>query len=152
MDGHRILPGVPAMWYGNPSAVCFIGAVMRLMEYIGDPVEQDELMALSGVGLCFPWQFASPCDEVGIFPEIPAHTFEVLGYESAYLNGEAMGGGGRWIDEIKRSIDRGRPVIGFGITVDMPMACLIAGYDAGGLYVRAFWPPEGERPDSEDYF
>ena len=40
MKNQNTLRNVPAMWYGNPSAVCYIGAVMRLMEYIGDPVEQ----------------------------------------------------------------------------------------------------------------
>ncbi|MCL2487259.1 MAG: hypothetical protein FWE80_01090, partial [Oscillospiraceae bacterium] len=33
-----------------------------------------------------------------------------------------------------------------------PMSCLIAGYDENGLYTRSYWPPNGERHDSEDYF
>jgi hypothetical protein len=66
MENKKILSGVPAMWYGNPSAVCYIGSVIRLMEYIGDPVEQDEVFALSGAGLCFPWRFASSCDLIGV--------------------------------------------------------------------------------------
>lgn len=53
MENKTLLPDVPALGYGNPSAVCYIGSVMRLMEYMGDPVEQDEVFALSGVGLCF---------------------------------------------------------------------------------------------------
>ena len=152
MSNQKILSGVPAMWYGNPSAVCYIGSVMRLMAYIGDPVEQDELFALSGVGLCFPWRFASSCDEVSIIPEIPARTFEALGYESEHLTGEAVNDKGACFDKIKQSIDCGRPVISFGVTEKMPMSCLIVGYDGNGLYTRSFWPPNGARHDSEEYF
>lgn len=152
MKNRKILPDIPAMWYGNPSAVCYIGSVMRLMEFIGDPVEEDELFALSGVGLCFPWRFASSCDEVSIIPEIPARTFEALGYESEHLIGEAVNDKAICFDKIKQSIDRGYPVIGFGITEKMPMSCLIVGYDAGGLYTRSFWPPNGAKHDSEEYF
>lgn len=78
------------MWYGHPSAVCYIGSVLRLMAYIGRPVDEDELYALSGVGLCFPWQYASSCDEVGLIAEIPSRTFGAFGYESEYLVGEAV--------------------------------------------------------------
>ena len=152
MANKNILPGVPAMWYGHPSAVCFIGSVMRLMEYIGDPVEEDEVFALSGAGLCFPWRFASSCDEVSIIPEIPARTFEAFGYESEYLTDEAVNDKAFCFDKIKQSIDRGYPVIGFGITEKMPMSCLIVGYDETGLYTRSFWPPNGAKHDSEEYF
>jgi len=44
----NVLPHIPHMEYGNPSAVCYIGSVMRLMDYLGDPVEADELFSLSG--------------------------------------------------------------------------------------------------------
>ncbi len=159
MNKSKILPGVPAMRYGNPSAVCYIGSVMRLMEYIGDPVAQDELFALSGAGLCFPWRFASCCDEVSIIPEIPARTFEALGYESEYYYGDNAERGAHakpqkefYLDKIKQSIDADRPVIGFGITEKMPMSCLIVGYDEGGLYTRSFWPPNGAKHDSEEYY
>lgn len=152
MKNRHVLPDVPAMWYGHPSAVCYIGSVLRLMAYIGDPVDEDELYALSGVGLCFPWQYASSCDEVGLIAEIPSRTFGAFGYESEYLVGEAVQDKSLCLAKIKASIDRGCPVIGFGITVQMPMACLIVGYDEGGLYTRSFWPPEGCRHDAGEYF
>ena len=151
-NSKNILPNVPAMWYGHPSAVCYIGSLMRLMEYIGDPVEEDALFALSGAGLCFPWRFASSCDEVGVIPEIPRRTFEALGYESEYIAGDALPDKEACLEKIKRSVDRGRPVVGFGITTAMPMSCLIAGYADQGLYTRSFWPPHGEKHDSEEYF
>ena len=152
MNNSKILSNVPAVWYGNPSAVCYIGSVMRLMEYIDDPVEQDELFALSGVGLCFPWQFASSCDEVSIIPEIPVRTFEAFGYESEHLTGEVVSNKSACFDKIKQSIDCGYPVIGFGITTEMPMSCLIVGYDDNGLYTRSFYPPNSEKHDCEEYF
>lgn len=152
MKNQNTLRNVPAMWYGNPSAVCYIGAVMRLMEYIGDPVEQDELFALSGAGLCFPWRYASCCDEISVISQIPSRTFEALGYESEYLPTEILPDKETCLKKIKRSIDSGRPVIGFGITVKMPMSCLVVGYDGSGLYTRSFWPPEGAKYDAEEYF
>jgi len=156
--GNKILPNIPAMWYGNPSAVCYIGAVMRLMEYIGDPVEQDELIALCGVGLSFPWGYDSCCDEVSLLPEIPARTFDAFGYESEHISGDAVNDKAACFEKIKQSIDRNRPVIGFGITTKMPMSCLIVGYDDNGLYTRSCWAPNGEKYDSteccqsEEYF
>lgn len=152
MSNKNILTGVPVMHYGNPSAVCFIGSVMRFMEYIGDPVQQDELFALSGAGLCFPWRFASSCDEVGIIPDIPARTFDALGYASEYLTGHELSDKNKCLEKIKKSIAGGQPVIGFGITVQMPMCCLITGYDDNGLYTRSFWPPENAEYNSEEYF
>ena len=152
MNNAKILHGIPVLRYGNPSAVCYIGSVMRLMEHINDPIEQDELFALSGVGLCFPWGFASDCDEVSLVPEIPARLFGALGYESELLTGDAVADKRTCHEKIKASIDAGRPVMGFGITTKAPYACLIVGYDADGLYTRSFWPPEDAGRDSEEYF
>ena len=158
--GEKILEGVPVMHYGNPSAVCFIGAVMRLLEYLGDPVDEAELFALSGAGLCFPWRYASSCDEVSIIPEIPPRTFRALGYESEYLYEQDISGARRYSKEfyqakIIQSIGEGRPVIGFGFT-EQNFACLVTGCAKGGegLYLRAYWSPEGQ-PDGyahEQYY
>jgi hypothetical protein len=135
----NILTGIPELSYGNPSPVCYIGAVMRLLSYLGDPIAEDELIALSGVGLCFPWAFASDCDEVSIIPDIPRRTFGALGYDSEYyvedITPVAAGGRGYakefYIEHIRRAIDAGRPVIGFGLVTDV-YACLITGYYDGG--------------------
>ena len=157
----NVLRGIPHMRYGDPSAVCYIGSVLRLMEYLGDPVEQDELFALSGAGLCFPWAYQSSCDEVSVIPEIPRRTFAALGYESEYDYEPDISAGPRkyskefYIEKIKCSIDSGRPVIGFGFTADA-FACLITGYtdDGKSLYLRAYWSPEGtpEGYDTEQYY
>ena len=156
----NVLRGVPRMGYGDPSPVCYIGSVMRLMEHIGDPVGQSELFALSGAGLCFPWAYQSSCDEVSVIPEIPRRTFAALGYESEYhyepdISGERMYSKEFYIEKIKSSIDNGRPVLGFGLTKDA-FTCLITGYyDHGnGLYLRAYWSPEGtpEGCDEQKYY
>ena len=153
MTETTLLAGIPALRYGDPSAVCFIGAVQRLLEALGETVGQDELFALSGVGLCFPWRCGSCCDEVGIIPEIPARTLGAFGYESAYLTGEALADKAAAAAKIRASIAAGRPVIGFGVTVSAPMACLIVGCGKDGLYVRACQPPEGgEAGQAEPYF
>jgi len=157
----NVLRGIPHMRYGDPSAVCYMGSVLRLMEYLGDPIEQDELFALSGAGLCFPWAYQSSCDEISVIPEIPRRTFAALGYESEYHYEPDISAGPRkyskefYVEKIRRSIDSGRPVIGFGFTADA-FACLITGYadDGNGLYLRSYWSPEGtpEGYDTEQYY
>jgi len=156
----NVLRGVPHMGYGNPSAVCYIGSVMRLMETIGDPIDQSELFALSGAGLCFPWAYQSSCDEISVIPEIPRRTFTALGYESEYYYEPDISGARKYskefyVEKLKASIDNGRPVLGFGFTKDA-FTCLITGYyDHGnGLYLRAYWSPEGtpEGYDEQNYY
>ena len=132
------------MSYGEPSALCYIGAVMRLMDHRGDPIAQDELFALSGAGLCFPWKVDSNCDEISVIPEIPQRTFDALGYASEFCQEKDL-----YFDKIKASIDAGRPVIGFGLTAP-DYACLITGYDNDGLYCRAYWAPKGEGKKNPD--
>ena len=156
----NVLQGIPRLRYGEPSAVCYIGCVKRLMEYLKDPVEDDELFALSGAGLCFPWQYKSCCDEISVMPEIPRRTFAALGYESEYyyepdISGARQYSKAFYAEKIRRSIDSGRPVIGFGFTAEV-FTCLITGYYDGGdgLYMRAFWSPSGspEGYDEETYY
>ena len=152
----NMLPGIPPMRYGDPSPVCFIGTLMRLMDFMHDPIDQDELFALSGTALCFPWREASNCDEVSIIPEIPQRTFAALGYACEHLYEPDISVSPRkhtkdvYIEKIKRSVDNGRPVVGFGFT-HQNYTCLITGYYNGGngLYLRAFWTPEGA-PDGYD--
>ncbi len=147
----KVLQGVRHIAYGNPSAVCFIGSVMAVMEYLGDPVDDDELFALSGVALCFPWKERSCCDEVSILAEIPQRTFRALGYGSEYLYEPDITGAPRaysrelYKTKIMDSIDRGRPVIGFGFTHGDPFTCVITGYESDGdrLLLRAYWSPDG---------
>jgi hypothetical protein len=177
----NVLQGIPHMGYGNPSAVCYIGSVMRLLDYLNDPIKQDELFSLSGTALCFPWKAGLCCDEVSILPEIPQRTFTALGYESEYIyepgvfitlyspviENRYTNGQPRftidprkyskefYIEKIKRSIDNGRPVIGFGLT-ELNFTCLITGYckNGDGLYLRAYWSPKGtpEGYGNEKYY
>ena len=141
MKNIKLLSGMPEMSYGNPSPVCYIGAAMRLLEYLGDPIEQDELIALSGVGLCFPWKFNSDCDEVSVIPDIPSRTFGALGYESEYYAKDADPECVRtkefYISKIEASINAGRPVIGFGLVTDV-YSCLITGCDGDALTVSSY--------------
>ena len=167
----KVLTGIPPMGYGDPSAVCYIGSIMRLMEYLGDPIEADELFTLSGTALCFPWKAGLCCDEVSILTEIPQRTFTALGYESEIIyepnvyiepysltetremiNGQPIitinprkYSKDFYIEKIINSIDNGRPVIGFGLT-ELNFTCLITGYQKNGegLNLRAYWSPQGE--------
>jgi len=157
----NVLRGVPRLGYGDPSPMCYIGSVMRLMDYIGDPVGQSELFALSGAGLCFPWAYQSGCDEISVIPEIPRRTFTALGYESEYFYEPDISGARQYskefyIEKIKNAIDSGRPVLGFGFTA-AAFTCLITGYADHGerLYLRAYWSPENKPEgydDDETYY
>ena len=151
----NVLPGIPPLRYGDPSAVCYIGSVLRMMEYLRDPVAADELFALSGAGLCFPWLAQSNCDEISIIPELPQRTFAALGYESEYFYEPQLDAAQRnvaqrkyskqfYMEKIKESIDSGRPVLGFGMTHEN-YSCLVTGYSGGGrrLHLRAYWSPKG---------
>ena len=93
--------------------------------------------------------FGSCCDEVGIIPEIPARTLAAFGYESECLTGGALADKSAVFSKIRASIGAEKPVIGFGITVKAPMACLIVGYDGDGLYTRAFQPPARQTESGE---
>ncbi|HBL84367.1 MAG: hypothetical protein A2Y17_04935 [Clostridiales bacterium GWF2_38_85] len=157
----NVLSGIPFMGYGNPSAVCYIGSVMRLMDFLNDPIEADELFSLSGTAFCFPWKNGLTCDEVSIISEIPKRTFAALGYESEYIYEKDISKSPRkyskefYIKKIKDSIDNGHPVVGFGFT-QQNFTCLITGYynDGKGMYMRAYWSPEGtpEGYDNEKYY
>jgi hypothetical protein len=155
--GTRALGGVRHISYGNPSAVCFVGSVMALMEYLKDPIDIDELFALSGVALCVPGRYRSCCDEVSIIPDIPQRTFRALGYPSEYLYEPDIRSTQRahakeWYRaKIQDSIDKGRPVLGFGFTHPDPFACVIAGYGNYGdrMLLRAYWTPGGTPTGSD---
>jgi len=152
----NVLPGIPPLRYGDPSAVCYIGTVLRVMDYLRDPIAEDELFALSGAGLCFPWLAQSNCDEVSILPEIPQRTFAALGYESEYFYEPEIAVGPRrhskgfYMEKIKNAIDSNRPVIGFGMTHEN-YSCLVTGYSGNGrqLQLRAYWSPKAS-PEGYD--
>ena len=152
----NVLDGIQPMGYGSPSAVCYIGSVIRLMEYLRDPVEADELFSLSGAALCFPWKINLTCDEISILPEIPRRTFAALGYKSEYVCEPDIKTTPRkyskefYIEKIKASIDAGKPVIGFGFT-ELNFTCLLTGYfnNGEGLYLRSYWSP-GHQPTGYD--
>lgn len=146
----RVITNVRSIAYGNPSAVCFIGSMMACLECLGDPIAQEELFALSGAALCFPWQVGTSCDEISIIPPIVTRAFAALGYEYAYYY-EPLGVDGArkyskdfYRERIVDSINAGRPVIGFGITHHDPFSCVITGYAGKGdrLYTRTYWPSE----------
>jgi hypothetical protein len=157
----NVLTGIPHMGYGSPSAVCYIGSVMRLMDYLDDPVEADELFSLSGAALCFPWKAGLPCDEISALTEIPERTFAALGYESEYYYEPYIKAAPRkytkefYAGKIKESIDNNRPVVGFGFT-ELNFTCLVTGYAKNGeaLYLRAYWSPKGtpDGYDTEKYY
>lgn len=159
----KLLKGVREIHYGDPSAECFIGSVIAVMDYLNDPIEVDELFALSGAGLCFPWKEYSSCDEISIIPELSYRTFEALGYPIEYIYEPDIHSGSRihskefYLKKIIESIDMNRPVIGFGFTNVDPFACVITGYDLSRerLYFRAYWEPaenlNGNQTDTDYY-
>ncbi|QAY70781.1 hypothetical protein [Xylanimonas protaetiae] len=144
-------------------AIPFVDAVQRLLASLGDPVDRDELVALSGVGLCFPWGAGAPCDDVAVVPEIVSRVLGTLGYRSDFFTvgrlpdwsppGERADvpasralPRASWLGAIERSLDAGHPVVASGLLEPGPSTCLVVGSDDDGLLVEG---PDGEGPDGE---
>jgi hypothetical protein len=108
------------------------------MQYLGEPVEKDFLMGVSGGAFKMywipPWSPAN-CDLLDIGEEPVRRTFAALGYDYTYL-GNYLRNNPAYTKEFYRqhivtSIDAGRPVIAMGI-VGPPECGIVAGYDKDG--------------------
>ncbi len=145
-----VLGGVPKIGYQKRFCP-FPGALEALMEYIGDPVDYDFLMGVTGAAFRRFWEKddGGNVDLMYLEPEPYRRALEELGYEYRHIPRErdAM------LQAIKQSISNGRPVISFGI-VGPPEAGLITGYDRDGevligwsYFQQDTWPGTFEQPD-----
>lgn len=140
----RVLDGIERIHWRETSCLCFVGSTAACMRYIGEDVDTDYIMGVSGGAFKLFWHPAwSPanCDLLLYGEEPVRRTFEALGYAYMYISDRGREKPQSYYqDLIVRSIDRGHPVIAVGI-VGPPECCVVAGYDRGGdvLYGRSYF-------------
>jgi len=124
-----VLPGVPRVGY-DVRLCCFPGCLEAALQYLRDPVDYCYLIGVTGAGFRRFWQRddGGNVDLMYLGREPVRRAAEALNRELTVVkhkDREAMQAA------IKESIERGRPVIAFGI-VGPPEAGLVTGYDRGG--------------------
>jgi len=126
--GRLILEGVPKVGYGVH--LCPIpGSLYAVMEYLGDPVEYDYLMGVTGAAFRRLWNRddGGNVDLGYLAPEVFRHAAEGLGYDLRIVPRDK----GKMLAAIRESLTRGRPAIAFGI-IGPPEAGIVTGYSKGG--------------------
>ena len=123
-----ILDNVPRIGYD--SHLCpFPGSLYAYLEYVKEPNDYDYIMGVTGAAFRRIWNKDDGGNvDLSYLGETPfKHIFDALGYEYQTIptEKEAM------INAIKESINKGRPVISFGI-IGPPEAGLVTGYDQDG--------------------
>ncbi|MFH1570591.1 MAG: hypothetical protein ABIL09_21555, partial [Gemmatimonadota bacterium] len=157
--GRRVLEGVPRMASHTDRwrFTHFCHALDVSLQYLGEPEQYDRLMALSGAGLRMAWApqmwDGGNSDPLGMarqtlepmrrafrgagYQMLPVARAQADGWPQDILQAETRRLGGELTDEagfrrrILASIDRGLPVIAFGV-IGPPEATVITGYDEGG--------------------
>lgn len=148
-DG-TVLEGVPKIGYGVHYCP-FPGSLYAVMQYLGDPVEYDYLMGVTGAAFRRLWNR----DDGGnvaleyLAPEPFRRAAEGIGYELRGVPRDK----GKMLVAIRESIAQGRPVIGFGI-VGPPEAGIVTGYSKRGEVLHGWsyhqgtkWPGYYEQAD-----
>jgi hypothetical protein len=132
---HAILEGVERCAFDHTPPVCFAGAALACMHFLGQPVSDAYVMGVSGAAFKMfwvpPWAECN-CDLLIIGEEPIRRTFDALGYDYTYLPDRAPASRRSkafYLDAISASIQHGVPVIAVGI-VGPPEAGVVTGYDA----------------------
>lgn len=143
----RILDGIERIHWRTTSGLCFTGSTLACMHYMGEDVDNDYLMGISGGAFKLFWHpkwSPANCDLLLYGEEPVRRTFYSLGYEYTYISdrdkANPVHSKEYYQDLIVKSIDNGRPVIAVGI-VGPPECCVVAGYDRNGevLYGRSYF-------------
>ena len=145
----KILDGVPRI--GFDVHMCpFPGSLHACLQYLGDPCDYDYLMGVTGAAFRRFWNRddGGNIDLSYLGDEPFRRAFKALGYDWHMI----QAGKDALFEAIVESIDRGVPVISFGI-LGPPEAGLVIGYDREGqaLYGWSYfqdWPEHGEKRDA----
>lgn len=140
-SGQRILEGVPAVGFnrkpdGSYHFCPLVGSVHSVLTYMKDAPHYGTMMAVSGAAFRSVWQKddGGNVDLMYLAPTPHERLFDALGYDYEVVDGmneEAMR------KAIVSSIDRGVPVIAFGI-MGPPEAGVVTGYEEGGKVLRGW--------------
>jgi beta-lactamase regulating signal transducer with metallopeptidase domain len=127
--GRLVLPDVPRVGF-DMNTCPLPGSVTACMKYLGDPVDYDYVMGVSGAAFRRLWQKddGGNVDLMYLAPECYERLFEGIGYS---CKGVFKADPETMTREIQLSLSRSRPVIAFGV-IGPPEACVVAGYDSNG--------------------
>lgn len=142
-NGEVWIDGIPKLDWSNPGECTFIGALLRALNRIGEPINYIDLMGLSGAS--FRFCFAHPNWDFSSVDGMLDHdhgqvAMDALGYEVSWAEGES-----EMRDAFKKSIDDGRPALGIDLAV-APEWGVIAGYADEGktLLCRTYFDGPGD--------
>ena len=124
-----VLEGVPKIGYGVH--LCpFPGSLFAALEYMGEPVDYDYLMGVTGAAFRRFWNRddGGNVDLSYLAPEVYDRAAQAIGRE---LRPVGTGDRARIRRAVRQSIGKGRPLLAFGI-IGPPECGLITGYDHGG--------------------
>ena len=126
--GRVVLQDVPKIGY-NVHLCPFPGSLCAIMQYLGDPVEYDYLMGVTGAAFRRLWNRddGGNVDLTYLALEPFRRAAEGIEYELRPVPRDKE----KMLRAIRESIARGRPVIAFGI-VGPPEAGIVTGYGRGG--------------------
>jgi hypothetical protein len=141
-DGEAWIDGIPKLTWTDPGDCTFVGALLRALNRIGEPINYVDLMGISGAAFrfCFAhpnWDFSSVDGMLGY--DHGQAAADALGYEVSWAEEDQMR------DAFVRSIEQGRPALGIDLLV-APEWGVIAGYADGGktLLCRTYFDEPGE--------
>ncbi|HWZ91119.1 MAG TPA: hypothetical protein VNW92_19795 [Polyangiaceae bacterium] len=145
-NGRVWIDGVPRLRWGASPEPTYLGALEAAFRSSARPLSLLDLMGDSG--LCYrlrwgvkgggdTWCGSGPCgewpDEVGVLNRATGYVFK-WGEESGPMTPE-------YLARIKQSIDRGAPILGYPLKMDMG---LVYGYEDDGqkLLISDYWASE----------
>jgi hypothetical protein len=140
---NAILEGIPRIGY-DVHLCPFPGAFYACLKYLGDPLDYDILMGVTGAAFRRLWNRDDGGNvDLSYFGDEPfRRAFEAAGYEYRVVPPEK----GAMIQAIRESIARGVPPISFGV-IGPPEAGIVAGYqgDGGVLFGWSYFQEGRER-------
>ncbi|MBN1641215.1 MAG: hypothetical protein JXA09_08265 [Anaerolineae bacterium] len=145
----KILDGVPRV--GFDVHMCpFPGSLYACLEYLGDPCDYEYLMGVTGAAFRRFWNRddGGNIDLSYLGTEPFRRAFDALGYNWRMV----QAGKDALFEAVVESIDRGVPVISFGI-LGPPEAGIVSGYDRDGQALHGWsyfqdWPEHGGKRDA----
>ena len=140
--GEVWIDGIPKLSWSNPGGCTFIGALLRALNRMGEPIKYTDLMGISGAAFrfCFAhpyWDFSSVDGMLGY--DHGRAAMDALGYEVSWAEEDEMRAA------FMKSIDDGRPALGIDL-IGAPEWGVIAGYADEGrtLLCRTYFDEPGD--------
>jgi len=129
----KVLEGVSDLRHDRTD-LTLVGALMSLLEFIGDDVSKDYVMGVSGGAFKLLWhpKWCPSSGDLALLGEEPIRrVFRAIGrdYEMV-MRAEGGARDAELRQRLVESINHGRPVLAFGVVG--PETCIVAGYEENG--------------------